>query len=82
MHQEHGVGEGPGIVKSGAGDRLIWGLGGRLCEVGGMGRSHAGELNTVHVCYPRTQDSEVGGSRFKTRDGKVTPVGKGKALED
>lgn len=72
---------GPGIVKSGTGGCLTWGLWGRLREVGGMGRSHAGELSTVHACYPRTQDSEVRGSRFKTRDGKETPVGKVRRLK-
>lgn len=49
--------------------------------MGGMGHSHAGELSTVHACYPRTQDSEVRGSRFKTRDGKETPVGKVRHLK-
>lgn len=49
--------------------------------MGGMGRSHAGELSAVHACYPRTQDSEVRGSRFKTRDGKETPVGKVRRLK-
>lgn len=46
-----------------------------------MERSHAGELSAVHACYPRTQDSEVRGSRFKTRDGKETPVGKVRRLK-
>lgn len=46
-----------------------------------MGHSHAGELSTVYACYPGTQDSEVGGSRFKTRDSKVTLVGKVRSLK-